>query len=262
MAKRFTDTGKWKKEFIKGLPAKMKLLWFYILDDCDHAGIWEVDMEVASLRIGEPIKYDEALLALGQQIKVIGRNKWFIEDFIFFQYGELSPKNRMHQSVIAILNKYNIPLVSPLEGAKDMDKDKDKDKVKVEERPPFKITEESLGLIEAICSYFAVKQVTTSIIYNTINEYVSTIAHRNELQIASMALQNYMVYKQMSRETVHNVSSWIGTIENHFQDGQWTITDWAAKLKTLKANESTKTTSTASSAVIPAGKTFGKLRSY
>lgn len=65
MAKRFTDSGKWKKQFIKGLSPKMKLLWFYILDDCDHAGIWEVDLEVASLRIGENITYNEAFVALG-----------------------------------------------------------------------------------------------------------------------------------------------------------------------------------------------------
>ena len=37
------------------LDAPYKLLWFYILDDCNHAGIWEVDMEVASLRTGEKL---------------------------------------------------------------------------------------------------------------------------------------------------------------------------------------------------------------
>ena len=47
MAKRFTDTDKWKKGFIRNLPAKYKLLWLYILDDCNHAGVWETDFEVA-----------------------------------------------------------------------------------------------------------------------------------------------------------------------------------------------------------------------
>lgn len=150
MAKRFTDSAKWKKEFIKGLSAKMKLMWFYILDDCDHAGIWEVDMEVASLRIGEKITYEEAFVALGEKIRPIGKWKWFIEDFIFFQYGELNPKNRMHQSVIGILNKHNIqihkPLESPLEGAKDKDKDKDKvkDKDNKIESPKIENVEQKL----------------------------------------------------------------------------------------------------------------------
>ena len=39
MAKRFTDTDKWKKGFIRNLPTKYKLLWLYILDDCNHAGV-------------------------------------------------------------------------------------------------------------------------------------------------------------------------------------------------------------------------------
>ena len=55
MAKRFTDTDKWKKGFIRNLPSKYKLLWLYILDDCNHAGIWDTDFEVASIRIGSKI---------------------------------------------------------------------------------------------------------------------------------------------------------------------------------------------------------------
>lgn len=132
MAKRFTDTDKWKKDFIKGLKPKMKLLWFYILDDCNHAGIWEVDLKVAGLRIGARVTMEEAFEHLGRNITPIGRNKWLINDFCLFQYGELNPKNRLHQSVISILNSYNIKinkgLISPLEGAKEKDKELDKDK--------------------------------------------------------------------------------------------------------------------------------------
>ena len=43
MAKRFTDTDKWKKGFMKSLSTKYKLLWLYIVDDCNHAGIKGVD---------------------------------------------------------------------------------------------------------------------------------------------------------------------------------------------------------------------------
>lgn len=138
MAKRFTDTAKWKKEFIKGLKAKHKLLWFYILDDCDHAGIWEVDFEVASLRVGEDLSYNESFVALGEQIVVVGKNKWWIKDFISFQYGNLTPKNKMYEPVMSVLRKFNIdPTIpheiedlSPINGVKDIDKVKDKVKVK------------------------------------------------------------------------------------------------------------------------------------
>jgi hypothetical protein len=128
MAKRFTDTAKWKKEFIKGLSAKHKLLWFYILDDCDHAGVWEVDFEVACLRIGETIIPSEALEALSEQVTIIAKNRWWIKDFVTFQYGELTPRNKMYQPIMTTLKKYNIqypiPHISPIDGVKVKDKEK------------------------------------------------------------------------------------------------------------------------------------------
>lgn len=114
MAKRFTDTEKWKKPFIRGLQGAYKLLWFYILDDCDHAGIWQVDFEVARIRIGEQIDYDSARRLFGDRVEVIDKFKWFIPDFITFQYGELSEKNRMHLSVINILTKHKVGPYKPL----------------------------------------------------------------------------------------------------------------------------------------------------
>lgn len=136
MPKRFTDTEKWKKPFLRALDAPYKLLWFYILDDCDMAGIWQVDFEVARIRTGQQVDYDAALRLFGDRVVVIDRFKWHIPDFIVFQYGKLSETNRMHLSVIQILKKYNLylsPLNAPNNGAKDKEKDKVKDKDKDEE---------------------------------------------------------------------------------------------------------------------------------
>jgi hypothetical protein len=60
MAKRLTDTDKWKKPFIKELPVEYKLFWLYILDDCDHAGVWQVDVEVAEIRLGTKLSIQKA----------------------------------------------------------------------------------------------------------------------------------------------------------------------------------------------------------
>lgn len=79
MSKRLTDTDKWKKGFIKSLSPAYKLLWLYITDDCNHAGIWDVDLEVASLRIGMKLNHEEALRQLGTKIVPFdGGSKWFI----------------------------------------------------------------------------------------------------------------------------------------------------------------------------------------
>ena len=53
MAKRFIDTDLFKKRFIRDLPPAYKLLWVYLFCECDNAGIWEVDLEVAGLYCGE-----------------------------------------------------------------------------------------------------------------------------------------------------------------------------------------------------------------
>jgi len=108
MAKRFTDNEKWKKRFFKNLEPKYKLLWIYILDDCNHAGIWDVDMDVAALRIGESLNEKKALELFNGNVLEIRDDRWFVPDFITFQYGELNNNSRVHQSVIALLNKHNI----------------------------------------------------------------------------------------------------------------------------------------------------------
>jgi hypothetical protein len=139
MAKRFTDTNKYRKPFIRSLEAPYKLLWDYLYHDCDHAGIWIVDFEIAQIYIGNdaPINYKDALEYFNtDKVRIIefdSGKKWFIPSFISFQYGELSEQNRAHNSVLLILKnndllKYiNKPLISPLKGAMDKDKDKDKD---------------------------------------------------------------------------------------------------------------------------------------
>lgn len=133
MAKRFTDTEKWKKPFIRGLQAPYKLLWLYICDDCDHAGIWQVDIEVAQIRVGEKLDETSAKKFFGEKIIPFDNgSKWFIPSFLEFQYPTgLNPDNKAHGGIIKILEKYNLvddnfkPLESPLQGAKDMDMDKD-----------------------------------------------------------------------------------------------------------------------------------------
>ena len=148
MAKRFTDTEKWKKPFIRGLQGAYKLLWLYICDDCDHAGIWQVDMDVAQIRIGEKINLNDAVKSFEDKIIIFDKgNKWFIPSFVEFQYPSgLNPENRSHNSVIILLEKYNLiihkikPLISPSEGSMDMDKDMDKDKDKVKGVKKIKIS--------------------------------------------------------------------------------------------------------------------------
>lgn len=148
MAKRFTDSNKWDDLWFQELPLKYKLFWQYLLDKCDHAGIWKVNFKMASFVIGEKITEIEAMQYLGKNVHKLELDRWFLFKFIEFQYGQLNENNRVHLSAINILKKYNLldgnnavikltpymDLISPLQGVKDKDKDKDKDKAKFKDK--------------------------------------------------------------------------------------------------------------------------------
>lgn len=139
MAKRFTDSDKWKNPNFRGLSGPNRWLWLYILDTCDNAGIWRVDFDLASYCIGERIDPREALETFKDKIVVIDHDKWFVPSFIEFQYGELREASKPHQSVIKNLLKHGInphslrPIKEYPKGI-DTLKDKDKDKEKNKEK--------------------------------------------------------------------------------------------------------------------------------
>lgn len=106
MAKRYTDSNKWKKPWFRRLRPVHKCFWEYVRDNCDHAGIWDVDFDLASYHIGEEINALEAMEAFRKQyIPFAVGKRWFILDFVEFQYGELNPNVNAHSSVISILRR-------------------------------------------------------------------------------------------------------------------------------------------------------------
>jgi hypothetical protein len=126
MAKRFTSSDKWRNPWFRKLPPKYKLFWVYLLDSCDFAGLYDVDIERAEWEM--QVKLDERLLLdkFADKIKVVRKDRWFIPKFIEYQYGfELNENNRVHNKVIQILNKNGLltDRQRSVNGAKDKDKD-------------------------------------------------------------------------------------------------------------------------------------------
>ena len=167
MAKRFTDTNKYKKPFIRSLEGAYKLLWDYLYHDCDHAGIWIVDFDIAQIYIGSdmPVNKEDALRYFNKDeqrvIEIDGGKKWFIPSFTEFQYGELNETNRAHKSAIQILKKHNLynkGLKSSLNGAivKDKEKDKVKEREKEFKKKVFELKNEySDELLEKFFNYWS-----------------------------------------------------------------------------------------------------------
>jgi len=176
MAKRFSDTGKWNKPFMRTMPAPYKLLWLYILDECDYAGIWQVDIAVAEMKIGEKLEYHKALKFFSNKVvEISGGEKWFIPDFIEFQYGtnHLNAPgqsfSKIHESILKLLRKHSLvdsenkihPTVYPhpvhrvkeKEKVKDKETDKDKEQEKeIDGEPILKIRSP-----HSICQEFYIK---------------------------------------------------------------------------------------------------------
>ncbi len=180
MAKRFTETEKWQGWF-RRLSPEMKCLWLYICDECDNAGVWRVDTGLADFTIGTQFDWEKVTEELGGRIKIFDNGeKWFITDFIRFQYGsQLKENSNPHQSVIKLLDKYSLRadvldengnvldtltkgLAKGLDTLKDKDKDKDKDK---ETQDAVKIE----NIIDALEQNEHFKQLTTNRISKCVN---------------------------------------------------------------------------------------------
>ena len=183
MAKRYTDTDKWKKMWFRKLKNDHKVFWMYLLDQCDHAGIWEVDFDLASY-FCNGIKETEIRDTFIKQYQEFDNGKrWFLKDFIEFQYRELDESNRVHKSVITLLKRHGLykGLISPLQEAKDKDKDKDLDKDQVKDKDKrenskknqLEIIESELGLLQA-----EFHQVDVPIEFDKFQDYLKANAKR------------------------------------------------------------------------------------
>ncbi len=111
MAKRLTDCGKWDKVWFRKLSPVYKCFWVYICDRCDHAGVWEVDFEIASLYIGETINPEEVKEVFGKQfIELNHGSRWLIKDFLVFQYGNMNEDNKMYHTIESSLSRNGLKM--------------------------------------------------------------------------------------------------------------------------------------------------------
>ena len=85
MAKRFLDTNIFRKKWIRKLDLDMKLFWIYLLTDCDHAGIWDVDIERAAFQLNMDLEEQKILDTFGRKIVTFKKDKWFVPKFVCYQ---------------------------------------------------------------------------------------------------------------------------------------------------------------------------------
>jgi coenzyme F420-reducing hydrogenase delta subunit len=149
MAKRFTDTEKWKDEWFTDLTNDYKVIWQYLLDTCDNAGILKKNIKILNIMCNTNVSAEDILNTFKNRISVLSDDKWFINKFCVFQYGSefLNSKNKAVTSAIqklienniidkttntlSIVNPYpidspSIPYQYSIDSPKEQEKDKDK----------------------------------------------------------------------------------------------------------------------------------------
>lgn len=128
MAKRFIDTGFYKSPFVRSLKGSLKALYTFIICDCDGAGIWVKDLQIASMYIGFDISEKDfnVFLEKGKAID-LKNGKYFFPDFLQHQYPKgLSIHNPAQKNFILELQRNSLidsdlkPLWSTFEGTKVM----------------------------------------------------------------------------------------------------------------------------------------------
>jgi hypothetical protein len=205
MASRFTDSRKWDDPWFRKLPCKYKAFFIFLLDKCNHAGIWKVDFESAEFHIGEAIVKEEAIGMLNGRVVVL-KEKWFVPNFIKFQYqvsgmADLNPENRVHKSVIEILKKEGAykPLLRGLLGCKDKDYDKDKD-IK--------------GVVKGDFETIWAKYPNRVGKKHAQRHFEATVKTEQDKTNINKALDNYLKSERVIKGFVQNGSTWF----NQWQD--------------------------------------------
>lgn len=107
MSKRFTETDKWRDPWFRKLTTLAKLLFLWLVDNCDKAGVVDLDFEAASFDIGEPINRNH-LVELDGRWDKLPNGKIRLTKFVAFQYGKLSEKCTPHIRVIETIRSHGL----------------------------------------------------------------------------------------------------------------------------------------------------------
>ena len=86
MAKRLTDTEKWKDDWYINLDNDSKVVWQWLLDNCNHAGICKRSITMLNLMCRVNYTEDQMLKKMENRVLLV-KNIWFIPKFLKFQYN-------------------------------------------------------------------------------------------------------------------------------------------------------------------------------
>jgi len=142
--KRFTDIFKWNQVWFRELLPDQKLVFLFLVDECDSAGVWEIDLKMCEFKTGLSIESIgatiEVLIHTGRITRIDTGDKLWLTKFIMFQYPKgLKEDYNPHKPIFDSITRNNLdrsklyttePLtnITPTIQGMDMDMDSDSDK--------------------------------------------------------------------------------------------------------------------------------------
>ena len=166
--KRFSDAEKWKDEWFSNLSNDNKVVWIYLLDDCDNAGVWKKNLRLLNFNCNTNLTEEDLITIFGSRLVRISDDKFLIKKFCEFQYGTdwleknskpiLSAKNILIKEGLLIensngkltlsklfdnsLDTLNKELDNSYLTTKDKDKDKEQDKEQEKDKDKEQVKEQ------------------------------------------------------------------------------------------------------------------------
>ncbi len=103
--KILTDRNKWEDPWFAELDPILKLLWLFLIDRCDNAGVWSVNKKMAEFVIKSTIDWEAAKVTFNGRVVEISADKWFIPKYLKFQYPQGLTENSNYTS--GVIKKLN-----------------------------------------------------------------------------------------------------------------------------------------------------------
>jgi len=106
MGKRMTEPEKWRDPWFRSLTPEEKLVFLFLIDQCNWGGFYELDIPYMSFCIGIPESSCQGALK-GLERGCVVHDGWiWIKNFLRHQKNDkLNPENNAHRSIITLINE-------------------------------------------------------------------------------------------------------------------------------------------------------------
>jgi hypothetical protein len=95
----------------------------------------------------------------------------------------------------------------------------------------LKVTVEKEHIQKSVCEFFGITELKNPKTFFLIALFSHHVFQTGNEKLFEQAFADYRKYKLTTNERLHNVESFLGSSEQHFEDGKWNSENWENKLK-------------------------------